>query len=179
MDYGSADAVHHATQGEGELSGWLGFVPAPAWSFTLELRTHLRPAVVGRRQLVRLEVFEAPVRTGLQTDYVQSGFCEHGSDEPAHAADPDQDDVHPIDRRGSPALRVEPSDRVLAPTLVHGRHDVRQRLNTAALCNRIRGEVLFRAVLQPNTGMTEEAPAEFVAVATIGRIGKESLLQVR
>ena len=57
--------------------------------------------------------------------------------------------------------------------------DVRERLNAAALGHRIWREVLLGAVLQPDSGMAEEAPAELVAIAAVGGIAEQPLLQMR
>src|SRR5215207_9571464 len=99
VDYRTADPVHHAAQREGELPACLGFVPAPTWRLTFELRTHLGPTVIARRQLVRLEILETPVRPGLQSDDVQPGTRQHRSDQPTHTADSDEDHIGPFCRR--------------------------------------------------------------------------------
>src|SRR5687768_16579235 len=98
VDHRSTDAIHHPTQREGELPSWLRVVPAPARRLALELRAHLRPAVVGRPQFVRLEVLQTPVRTGLQPDDVQSVSRQQWRDEPAHASDSDQDNISTLRR---------------------------------------------------------------------------------
>src|SRR5688572_31221835 len=54
-----------------------------------------------------------------------------------------------------------------------------QGLNAAALGDWIRREILVCTVLQPDPGMAEKSPTELVAVAAVGGVAEESLLQVQ
>jgi len=51
-------------------------------------------------------------------------------------------------------------------------------LDPATLGHRLLGEVFFGGVFEPDPRMAQELPAQLVAVASVGRVREESLLQV-